>query len=423
MGALYDLVNQVRLPQVYKIRQSFDRTHITSISEEISRQFSQPWIQKCIRPGMKVAVTAGSRGINHIAQILREIVLNLRLLKAEPYIVAAMGSHGGAASQGQVDILKGCGITPAGVDAPILADMEVETIGTTDRGVPVYFAKDALRADATILAGRVKPHTAFHGDIESGVTKIGVIGLGKQKGAESFHSLGMENMATNIIDMGRVMLKKANVAMGFAIVENAYDETCIIEAIPPENLIQRERELLKTAKEKMARIKPGPLDVLVVDEIGKNISGDGADPNITERFYSPSIINKREPQRLVYLDLTAESHGNAIGLGVADFITRKLMNKIDYESMYMNVITNCVPLPAKIPLIMPNARMAVQAAVRTCLHIDQRNLRLVRIKNTLSLEEIFVTQPLLEDIRGRDDIQIMSGPLPLWFDDDNGRKS
>ena len=412
-NVLYDLIGRVELPRVYRIRQIFDGNCVKSISDEISRQFSCPWVLKNIRPGMKVAVTAGSRGINHIVQILREIVSNLRRLGADPYIVTAMGSHGGATTQGQMELLAKLGITPATVNAPILADMEVEMLGKIGENVPVCFSKDALRADATVLVGRIKPHTAFHGDIESGLVKMSVIGLGKQKGAESFHSLGTENMSANIVEMGKVVLEKSNIAMGIAIMENAYDETCIIEAIPPENLIPREIELLKTARGKMPRIKPGPLDVLVVDEIGKNISGDGADPNITGRFYAPSAENEIAPQRLVYLDLTDESHGNAMGVGVADFITQRLMDKIDRESMYMNAVTNCTLAPAKIPLVMPDARMAVQAAIRTCINADRTNIRLARIKNTLNLEEIFVTQSLLENIREKEDMQILDGPLPL----------
>jgi len=416
VSVLYDLIKQTELPPVYRVRQLFDRTRIESVGEEIFRQFQKPEIRRRIRPGMRVAVTAGSRGVNNIAEILRETVGQVRALGAEPFIVTAMGSHGGATPEGQLGLLAELGITPDSVNAQILSSMEVVLLGDTVSGVPVYFAREAIEADATILAGRIKPHTAFRGGIESGVVKMGAIGLGKQKGAESFHSLGMENMAKNLVEMGRVVLEKANVAVGLAILENAYDQTYILEMIPAENLMDRERELLEVAKSKMACILPGPLDVLVVDEIGKNISGDGADPNITRRFYSPYVQCAGSPQRLVYLDLTPESHGNAIGLGVADFITQKLMDKIDYESMYMNVITNCVPEPAKLPLIMPNETMAVQAAIRTCLRTDPGSPRLAHIKNTLHLEEIYITLPLLNDVKDRDDLVLLDGPHPLRLD-------
>lgn len=245
---------------------------------------------------------------------------------------------------------------------------------------------------------------------------MGVIGCGKQKGAEGFHSLGMENMASNILEMGEVMARESNVAFGVALLENAYDETFHVEAVLREDLLRREPELLKLAKERFPGIRFPELDVLVVDRIGKDISGDGADPNITGRFYAPGIQGGTTVQRIAYLDLTQASHGNAIGMGVADFITRKLAGKLDLESVYMNTITNCVLPPAKIPPIMDTEELAIRAAIRTLLHVDRDAVRMVRIRDTLHLEEIWISEALLPQAQARPDMEILSPPRPMRFD-------
>jgi len=422
MGQLLELIGQTPLPKMCRVRQNFDKEHIEDISAEIEQQLEKKEIRELIRPGMRIALTAGSRGIHRYAEIIKAVGDKLKELGAVPFIIPAMGSHGGATAEGQTELLESLGITEAYCDMPVISSMDVVLLGRTERNVPVWFSRDACEADATILIGRIKPHTAFHGKVESGVVKMGVIGCGKQKGAEGFHSLGMENMASNIVEMGQVMLKKSNVLFGIAILENAYDETLKLEAIPKEHIMERESELLKIAKQNIAKIMIPEFDVLIVDRIGKNISGDGADPNITGRFYAPGISAEPRVQRLVYLDLTEESHGNAIGLGVADCITRKLFQKIDLESMYMNVVTNCVMPPAKIPMILDTDELAVKTAVRTLLHADKNAPRIVRIQDTLHLGEIEVSEALLDEVKRNSHMEILSEKKEISFDEKGNLK-
>ena len=415
MGKVNELLDEITLPKMIRIKQKFDADSLSSIEKAVYNEMMRPEIRAAICPGMRIAVTAGSRGIKHYPEILRSIVNCLKTLNAIPFIIPAMGSHGGAIAEGQTKLLNGLGITEDSVGAPIVSSMDVVKLGETERGVSVWFSKDAYEADATILVGRIKPHTAFHGLIESGVVKMGVIGCGKQRGAEEFHSLGLENMSTNIVEMWQIMMAKSNVAFGIAVLENAYDETFRIEAMLRENIIQRESKLLLLAKEHFARIMFSEYDVLVVERIGKNISGDGADPNITGRFYSPSIPDNPKVQRLVYLDLTEESSGNAIGIGVADFITRRLFDKVGLESMYMNTVTNCVVQPAKIPLIMDTDELAIKAGVRTLIHADKNRPRIIIIKDSLHLEEIEISEALFPEALANPNIEILSEPRSIEF--------
>ena len=417
MGKLNELICQTPLPKMYRVRQSFEREHVADIDQTVRQQILKPEISRTIRPGMRVAITAGSRGIHRYAEILRAVVNAVKELGAEPFIFPAMGSHGGATAEGQTELLESLGICEAFCGAPIVSSMDVVRLGETEKDVPVWFSKDAFEADATILVNRIKPHTAFRGYVESGVVKIGVVGCGKQPGAEGFHSQGMENMAENLVAMGKVMLEKSNVAFGLAIVENAYDETMLIEAIARTELMAREHELLQIAKRSIAKILIPEFDVLIVDQIGKNISGDGADPNITGRFYAPGIEAEPHVQRIVYLHLTEESHGNAIGLGVADCISQNLFEKIDRESMYMNVLTNCVPGPAKIPMVLQTDRLAVQAAIRTTLHVDHAKPRVVRILDSLHLGEIEVSEALVETVRKTPGMEVLSEGREIQFDE------
>lgn len=415
MKKIEELLCGIPVPRMVQIRQKYDASSLSSVETAVRCQLSRPEIRQTIRPGMRVAITAGSRGIRHYPQIIQTIVEQVRKWGAYPFVIPAMGSHGGATSLGQLELLRSLGITEDTIGAPIQSSMETICLGKTDRNVSVWFSKDAYEADATILVGRIKPHTAFHGAVESGVIKMGVVGCGKQRGAEEFHALGIEHMAANIVEMGKVMLAKSNVVFGLAILENAYDETFHVEAMPNEEILQREPELLQLAKKHFPQIMFPAYDMLIVENIGKNISGDGADPNITGRFYAPNIPNFPQVQRLVYLDLTEESHGNAIGLGVADFITKKLFEKIDLESMYINTLTNCVVPPAKIPVIMDTAELAIKAGIRTLLHTDRSVPKIIQIQDTLHLNEIYISESLLPQAKENSQIEIISPPLPMRF--------
>ena len=403
------LVKSVPIPKLVKIRQIFKRDQEIPIPDAVHREFARDEIGSLVKPGMRIAIGVGSRGVRNIAEIAREVVANVKALGGVPYLVPAMGSHGGATIAGQLEILASMGVTEDSVHAPIWVTNDTITIGSTPSGVPVYMDTIASEADGIILINRIKPHTAFSGEYESGLMKMAVVGLGKQPGARAFHSDGLEHMARNLKEMGTVMLSNERLLCGFAILENAYDETARIVGLTRAQIAIEEPGLLRLAKQSMARLLFNKIDVLVVERIGKDISGDSMDPNITGRFYSPYVENAGDPdiQRIVAYDITDASHGNCIGVGIADFITKKLFDKIDLSQIYINALTNCVLAPAKLPLIMANEEQALKSAIATCVHIDQQNPRVVVIRDTLSLEYIQISEALVEEARIHPGIEIL----------------
>jgi hypothetical protein len=391
------LLDEVKIPKLKPVTQIFPREKEIPIKEALLREFSSQTAKILFRPKMKIAIAVGSRGIRNIDSIVAQVVTNLKRLNVDPFIIPAMGSHGGATSEGQVEILASLGVTEKFCKAPICATMDTVEVGRTKSGVPVFINKMAVEeADGVFLINRIKPHTAFSGKFESGLVKMGSVGLGNQLGAKAFHSRGLMHMETNLIEMSEVAFSTNSIIGGLAIVENAYDETAILRLLSKQEIIEEEPALLKISRENMPRIKYDNIDVLIVEEIGKDISGDGMDPNITGRFYSPfvDVSEKIKIQRIVALDLTEESHGNSIGIGVADVISKTLFDKIHLPDMYMNALTNCVLEPAKLPLIMESEEEAIKTAIVTCIGVNKENLKIVRIKNTLSLDKIFVSEAL-----------------------------
>ncbi|MBE0603940.1 MAG: DUF2088 domain-containing protein, partial [Deltaproteobacteria bacterium] len=333
-----------------------------------------------------------------------------------PFIVPGMGSHGGATAGGQTEVLASLGVTENGAGCPIVSSMDVVELGTLDNGLPVYMDRHAMEADGIVVINRVKPHTAFSGSIESGMVKMITIGLGKQKGADSCHAFGFGHMEKNILDMAKVKLGRARFLFGVGTVENAYERVAKIVAVPAEELVEEEKRLLAEAREKMPSIPFDPLDVLVVDRMGKEISGSGMDPNITGRASNPYIKVTRDTTRMAVLDLTAASRGNAVALGLADVITRRLFGKIDLEATYANVLTSTVTRSGMIPLVMENDRLAIRAAVKTCNALDMRRVRMVRIQDTLRLGEIYFSECLLDEARGNPRLSILGPPGDIAFD-------
>jgi hypothetical protein len=392
------LLSHITLPIMHPVRQVFERKRELPMAEAAKREFSSSKATKLFHPGMNLAVAVGSRGVRDLSCIVKETVGNLKRLGVKPAIVPAMGSHGGATVEGQLEILASMGVTEALCGAPIRATMETVLLGTTGTGTPVYMDAAAAAMDGILVINRIKPHTAFSGSYESGLMKMAVVGLGKQPGATAFHSRGLEHMASNLQQMGEVVFATDHVVAGLAILENAYDETSAVTLLSKQEILEQEPRLLEQAKCSMAAIKYPEIDVLIVEKIGKDISGDGMDPNITGRFYSPfvDVTGKPKVQRIVALDISEASHGNGIGLGVADFIPRSLFEKLHLPAIYMNALTNCVLAPAKLPLIMEDEEAAVKAAILTCLGIDRSAVRIVRIKDTLSLEDIWVSEALLD---------------------------
>jgi|SRR5581483_6097344 hypothetical protein len=401
----------LELPRVARIRQRFARERIDDVGRAVREAIDALGDRPRLQPGARIAITAGSRGIAQIPAILAAIVASLRARGAEPFIVPAMGSHGGATADGQREVLAGYGITPEATGAPIQASMEVVEVGRTPRGVPVYLDRLAYEADGIVVCGRVKAHTAFKAPIESGLCKMLAVGLGKQQGAETMHAAGL---AQTIPQAAQVALETGKVAFGVAIVENAADEPYRIVAVPPERFHETDRELLRLSNSLLPRIPFDYLDVLIVDWIGKNLSGSGMDPNVIGMWRRLGGERIPDYRRIVVRDLTPESHGNAIGIGWADFTTRRLVDAIDYHAMYTNCLTANAPDVARVPMTMATDREAIEAAIKTATPAGP--VRLARIHSTLRLEELYVSEALLPEVEANPALELLEPPAPMEFD-------
>ena len=416
---LEELTSMIELPRMVKVRQHFDRPMVEDIPAEIRRQIESSGVLERIKPGYRVALTAGSRQVNNFPLILREVIAIFKEHGAEPFIVPAMGSHGGATAEGQRGVLAGMGITEETMGVPVLSSMETVTLGYTDSGLRVELDKNAYEADAIFVVHRIKPHTSFRYKIESGLLKMIVIGLGKQYGAECCHSTHITNLGPRVEEMGAYAIAHSNIIGGLAVIENAYEDTAEIVCMKSEEFVEREPEYLVKAKNYLAQILFKECDVLVVDEIGKNISGTGMDPNVVKRFTNPRIQEDPICQNIVVLDLSEKSHGNGGGMGLADFTTRRLYNKVDLYETYPNPLTSRVSLSTKIPMVMDNDRQAIRAGVKCCFDIDQKNVRIIRIHNTLCMGEFYVSENMLPEAEANPNIEIVGEPED-WNFDENG---
>lgn len=417
MDIIKELLKDVPLPKMVKIRQTFNADEILDVSAALSAALVESGQLAQIRPGMNIAIAAGSRGVAQIATLVRTTVAEVKKLGANPFVVPAMGSHGGATGAGQAEVLAHLGITEEYVGCPIVSSMEVVEISRLPNGMPVYIDKNAYQADGIIVINRIKPHTAFRGPNESGLVKMITIGLGKQKGAESCHAYGFKYMHDLIPAMAKEMLQLAPIMFGIATVENAYDHVAKIVVAGAAELIETDRQLLIEAKAAMPRIEFSPIDVLVIDEIGKDVSGDGMDPNITGRYPTPYPTGGPEVSKMVVLDLTEKTGGNANGVGTADFTTKRLVNKTDFQALYANGITSTVVRPNAIPMTLDCDLDAIRAAVKTSNALDLSKIRLVRIKNTLQLGEIMISEAMLPDALSLANVAVCSEPFEMQFDD------
>jgi len=413
---------KTELPKMVEIHQSIPSLKLDDFVSEIRKELKKAGLAGKIKPGAEIAVTAGSRGVAHYPEILATVVEEIRKAGGKPYLIPAMGSHGGASTEGQVSILKGLGITAETVGALIRATMEVDFVGELGNGSPVYVDRNALKADGIIVVGRVKPHTDFKGEIESGLMKMIVIGLGKQKGAEMIHRFKSEGYHKLIPEAAKLIMKKAPIILGLAVIEDAHHNIAIVKAIEPEDIELEEKKLLEKAKELLARIPFKDIDVLIIDEIGKEISGAGLDTNVVGRFWLPGEFDPLSPniRSIVVLDLSEETHGNAIGMGLADITTQRLVSKIDYQSTFVNALTSGHPLCAKTPVFLPTDRDAITIALQTSGAIDAEKAKVVRIKNTLRLEKMWISETLYEEVKADAKLQkmlkIMGEPRELQFD-------
>jgi hypothetical protein len=417
MGILQELLKDIPVPKMAKVKVHFDNIKIDDLGTTLKEQLQQVHIQKKVQPGMEIAVAVGSRGLDRLVEITEVTVKFLKDLGAKPFIVPSMGSHGGATAEGQREVLAHLGVTEESVGCEIRSSMDVVKISELSNGLPVYVDKFASEADGIVVINRVKPHTAFRGPVESGIMKMISIGLGKQKGAEACHQMGFKYMAENVPAMAKIIMEETPILFGVATVENAFDKVAIIDVLTPEEIINREHELQKQAKELLPKLFFDQLDVLVIDEIGKNISGDGMDPNITGRYPTPYASGGPEVNKMAVLDVTHQSEGNANGVGTADFTTQRLIDKMDKEGTYANGLTSTVVAPTKIATTLPNDKQAIQAAIKTCNILDFRNVKLVRIKNTLVLSEIEVSEPLLEYVKQHPNMELSSDLYDIPFNE------
>ncbi len=411
------LVQSVTMPRMIRVRQNFDRPKITDVAGKIRTELEKPEIRQMDLSGKRIAITCGSRGIHKIAEMLRQIVSVCKERGAAPFIVPAMGSHGGATAEGQLQILCDLGVTEEFCGCPIISSMEVKKVGRTEKGQDVYIDKHAAEADGIILINRIKAHTEFRGPYESGLMKMMAIGLGKQYGAQMCHYAGCHRLHEMIPAFGNVILNNTPVLFGIGILENAYDETAEIHALTPDGIRTQEPILLEKAKSLMGTILFDHTDVLVVDEIGKNISGNGADPNVTGAFDS-NLQGGISAYKRVVLDIHKDSHGNGHGLGVFDTTTRRLVDKLDIEAAYTNAITSALTKLPKIPMTMDNDHDAIAAAIITCVFAqDREHIKLIRIKNTMELGEIWISEALLEEVKKDPRLVVLGDPEPFTFNE------
>ncbi|OUT76566.1 MAG: hypothetical protein CBB82_07435 [Betaproteobacteria bacterium TMED22] len=406
------------LSSMVRVQQNFSAPTIEDIAATIKKEFAKEAIKNKIVPGQKIAVGCGSRGIANIATITKSVIHELIHLGAKPFIFPCMGSHGAASAEGQKEVLAGYGISEETMSVPVHATMETEIVGHLEDGTPVHVDMNAARADGIIVINRIKPHTAFRGATESGLTKMLAIGIGKINGAATYHRHGMDMFPSLLPKVRDVNIKQRNVLFGVGIVENAFDQTAVIEIIPAEQIGDKEPELQKLAKENMPRLNFSSIDVLIIDEMGKNISGAGFDPNITGRNRrGVEWSNGLNVKKIVVLGLTSESHGNATGIGGADVITMQLYRDMDVSATYANVVTSMNLDGAAIPIIMNSDREAIALAIKTVVRTTPENCRIVRIKNTLSLGDIYVSENMLDELKEQpDEFTIISDAKDWQFD-------
>ena len=410
----------VELPRMIRVRQKFETPRIEDVAAAVAEQFSNPAIRERVQPGMRIAVGCGSRGIANVAECAGTVVAQLKALGAEPFIFPAMGSHGAASAEGQVKVLDSLGINEQTMGCPIKSSMEVVELGKLDNGMPVYFDRHAAEADAVVLVCRVKVHTNFRAPIESGIIKMLVIGMGKIAGASAVHWHGFDTFKDILPAAGKLIMEHKNFLFGVAMVENAAEETALVEIVPAEQVLQREPELLEMSKQLMPRLQFDEIDVLIVDRMGKNITGAGMDPNIIGRnTRATEWENKPDIKKIAVLGLTPETDGNATGLSGADVITMRLYRDFDPGKTYANVIAATLLDGAAIPMIMNTDREAVQLAAKTVLRTLPKDTAIVHIANTLEIVEIDVSEPLLPYIQANPDkFEILGELAPLDFDED-----
>lgn len=402
-------------PTFFRVKQRFDVTSIENVAQAVRDEFAAFNPEAKIRPGQRVAVGVGSRGTHDLKILVETVVECLRAMQLNPYVIPAMGSHGGGTAEGQLQVLAELGITEEAVKAPIVSNMDVVSLGCVESGAEVFFAKDALAADHIVVINRVKPHTAFRADVESGLCKILAVGCGRQKGATNMHKY---DLGKTIVPAARLIMQKTSVLCGLAVTENAAGGTHTIKLAGPEEFAGVDREFLKIAWTLLPKVPMDVLDILLIDEIGKNVSGTGMDPNVTGFWRREGGERKPDFRYLIVLDLTPQSHGNACGIGMADLTTRRVIDQIDWDATYLNVFTSGIYRSALMPVPLENDRAAVETALARVP--VPANARMVRIVNTSKLDAFWASEAILPELETNSNISVDHRALELCFDE-NGR--
>ena len=420
MSVIEDILKNVPLPKMIKVQQKFDDYAIKDVSFELHQQLSNSNVVEEIKPGMRIAITCGSRGIDNYPLVIKEMVSFCKAKGALPFIVPAMGSHGGATAKGQLEICESLGVTEEYCGCPILSSMETIEIGQSKAGHSVFIDQYAAEADGIIIINRIKSHTGFTASYESGLMKMLAIGLGKQYGASVTHQAGYGMMPQLIVEFGRAIIENTNIICAVGLIENAYNKTSHISVLRSKEIELEEPKLLEKAKEQGARLLPGAADVLIVDWIGKNINGGGLDANITGRSSSPYFkTNAFKAGKVAALNLTEESHKNMHGVGNADLICRRIFHKGCLETTYPNSITSTSLKADAIPVMLENDKLTIQCAIKTSNCQDIKKVHLIRIKNTLDISQILVSEAMMDKVRETPNMSVI-GSAKDWEFDKNG---
>ncbi|WP_418585324.1 lactate racemase domain-containing protein [Intestinibacter sp.] len=418
MSQINEILDNIKLPQIMKVSQTFDNTKLDDVEGDLNQKLIDKNIKDKIKQGMKIAITGGSRGISSYKELMKTIVSFVKKCGATPFIVPSMGSHGGGTSEGQENMLKKLGITKESVGCEIISSMDVVEVGRTSKDLPVYIDKNAANADGIILLNRVKLHTSFRGKYESGLIKMMAIGLAKRKGADMTHFLRYENMAENLVEVGKIALNNLNIICGVASIENGYNEVADLFVLHKDEILQEEPKILEKSKRLMPRIYLDDIDVLIVNEIGKNISGTGVDTNIVGRFHTNAASGGPNTVKLGFLDISEKSGGNGNGMGLADFVSKKFFRKIDFESTYINAITSTEPNSVKLPLVLDNDKYVFQGCVKLCGVKNIQDIKLVIINNTKELDEIYMSKSAFENTVDKSKVKKESELFDIPFDDE-----
>ena len=418
------LINEwtkIKLPKMVKVKQKFVRPQVENIHQHLKDQYQSLNLAGRLKPGAKIAVGVGSRGIKCITEVTKAVIDILKEQGFDPFIIPTMGSHGGATPEGQKEILEDYGITEEAMGVPIYSSLEVVEVGMAKidalpNEFPVYVDKYAQNADGIVVINRVKSHTLFSGDVESGLMKMLTIGLGKHEGASMVHRQGFEYFSELIPAVGEKILEKSPIYFGVGIVENYKGEPADIRIAPKESFREIDRELLLKAKELTGKLLMPKIDLLIIQEIGKDISGDGMDPHVVGRFLVPGLKSTIDIQKVLVLDLSKKTEGNGNGLGLADVTTKRVFEKVNLKKSYINAYTATMVHAVKIPMIIDTDEEAIQVGAGACCRVTAETIKIAYIQNTAQLEEIWVSEALAQELKDQSQFEVLSEPQELEFD-------